>query len=107
MWIPFPAMHPAANGAVHHGGAGTLLTGLAAGIPQLWCRAPGIGRPTRRSRPRAVRDWPCPSSRSPPRSGERLVSDPGLARVAREVRDEMAAMPHPDEVVDDLVALIR
>jgi 16S rRNA C1402 (ribose-2'-O) methylase RsmI len=36
---------------------------------------------------------------------ERLVSDPGLARAAREVAAEVAAMPGPRELVEPLTAL--
>lgn len=106
-WLPFPAVFPAASGAVHHGGAGTLFTGLAAGIPQLV--VPGAGDRkvnaellTARGAGLAV-----PAEQITAADLERLVGDPDLARAAREVADEIAAMPHPDELVPELAALAR
>jgi UDP:flavonoid glycosyltransferase YjiC (YdhE family) len=40
-WLPFPPVFAAADAVIHHGGAGTLLTALAAGMPQLV--VPGAG----------------------------------------------------------------
>jgi UDP:flavonoid glycosyltransferase YjiC (YdhE family) len=106
-WLPFPAVFPAANGAVHHGGAGTLLTGLAAGIPQLV--VPGAGDRRVNAEVLAARGagLAVPLDRITAADLDRLVSDPGLASAAREVADEIAGMPHPDDVVDDLAALAR
>ncbi len=38
---------------------------------------------------------------------EQLATDPALAAAAREVADEIAGMPAPAEIVDDLTALAR
>jgi UDP:flavonoid glycosyltransferase YjiC (YdhE family) len=106
-WLPFPAVFPAAAGVVHHGGAGTLLTALAAGIPQLV--VPGAGDRRVNADLVAARGagLAIPANRITATDLERLVTDPGLTAAAREVAAEMAAMPAPDEVVDDLVALVR
>lgn len=40
-WVPIPRVLPFCDGIVHHGGAGTLLGALAAGVPQLVEPGPG------------------------------------------------------------------
>jgi UDP:flavonoid glycosyltransferase YjiC (YdhE family) len=104
-WLPFPTVFPAANGAVHHGGAGTLLTGLAAGIPQLV--VPGAGDRKVNAELLAARGagLAVPLEQISATDLKRLVGDPKLADAAREVADEIAGMPHPGDVVHDLVAL--
>jgi UDP:flavonoid glycosyltransferase YjiC (YdhE family) len=106
-WLPFSEAFPAAAGALHHGGAGTLLTALAAGIPQL--ATPGFGDRTVNAELVAARGagLAVDIERITAADLERLVSDDGLAAAAREVADEIAAMPHPAEVVEDLAALTR
>lgn len=106
-YVPFSAVFRAASGAVHHGGAGTLLTALAAGIPQLV--VPGTGDRTvnaelvaRRGAGLAV-----PATHITARHLERLATDPALAAAAREVADEIEAMPAPSEIAGDLIALAR
>jgi UDP:flavonoid glycosyltransferase YjiC (YdhE family) len=106
-WLPFPAVFPAASAVVHHGGAGTLLTALAAGIPQLI--APGAGDRTVHAELVAGRGagLAVPAKRITTGDLQRLVSEAGLARTAREVADEIAGMPAPDELVEPLAALAR
>lgn len=104
-WVPFPAVLPAATAVVHHGGAGTLLTALSAGVPQLVVFGPGdrtgnaalvrargvgLGVPLRELDRAAL---------------ERLVGDGALAAAAREVAAEMAAMPSPADLVRPLAEL--
>jgi UDP:flavonoid glycosyltransferase YjiC (YdhE family) len=105
-WLPFPAVFPAAAGVVHHGGAGTLLTALAAGVPQLV--VPGAGDRRVHAELVAARGagLAVPAREITAADLERLVSDPALARAAREVAGEMAAMPAPAELVQPLVALV-
>ena len=104
-WLTFPAVFPAADGVVHHGGAGTLLTALAAGLPQLV--APGAGDRTVHAEMVAARG----AGLAVPAKGitradlERLVNDPSLRTSAQEVAGEMAAMPHPRELVPVLERL--
>ena len=106
-WLPFPAVFPAAAGVVHHGGAGTLMTALAAGIPQLVTPGPGdrtvnAGLVTARGAGLAV-----PTEQITAADLERLATDPDLARVSREVAAEIAAMPAPTDLVEPLAALTR
>lgn len=106
-WLPFADVFPHVAGVVHHGGAGTLMTALVVGVPQVV--VPGAGDRTAHARLVAARGagLAVPLDRLTGAVLERLASDAGLATAAREVADEIAAMPHPREVVDDLVALAR
>ncbi len=106
-WLPFPRVLPAAAGVVHHGGAGTLLTALATGVPQLVVRGAGdrrtnAGLLAARGAGIAVDPGEVTAAHL-----ERLVGDPALAAAAREVAAEIAAMPSPAEVAPSLLALAR
>jgi UDP:flavonoid glycosyltransferase YjiC (YdhE family) len=104
-WLPFATVFPSASGVVHHGGAGTLLTALAAGVPQLV--VPGIGDRTVHARLVAARGagLAVPAKEITSAHLQRLVSDPALARAAGEVAAEIAAMPAPRELVEPLRTL--
>lgn len=104
-WLPFPQVFPAASATVHHGGAGTVLTALAAGIPQLV--VPGTGDRTVNAELVATRGagLAVPAKQITTATLERLVSDASLAAAAREVAAEIAAMPAPDDLIEPLVAL--
>jgi UDP:flavonoid glycosyltransferase YjiC (YdhE family) len=92
---------------VHHGGAGTLLTALAAGVPQLVIE--GAGDRTVHARMVAARGAGLAVRAKDVTAAvlERLVSDDVLVRNAREVAEEIAAMPSPEELVEPLAALAR
>ncbi|WP_130288112.1 glycosyltransferase [Pseudonocardia sediminis] len=101
-WVPLPEVLPGCAGVVHHGGAGTVLAALSAGIPQL--AVPGAG--DRRHNAELV------DARGAGIAGEvtsealdRLVHDGELAATARAVRTEIEAMPPPQARVDAVTAL--
>jgi UDP:flavonoid glycosyltransferase YjiC (YdhE family) len=98
-WVPFPAVLPAAAGIVHHGGAGTTLTALAAGTPQLLLRGPGDRRTNAELVAARGAGIAADLGGLTPAALRRLVEEPGLAEAAGQVAAEMAAMPHPDELV--------
>ncbi|MGY1815718.1 glycosyltransferase [Blastococcus sp. SYSU D00820] len=104
-WLPFAAVLPHVAGIVHHGGSGTVLAALAAGVPQLV--VPGAGDRTLHARLVAARG----AGLAVPLAGlttdalHRLAGDASLRTAAREVAAEIAAMPHPRDVVPALVAL--
>ena len=104
-WLPFPTVFPAATGTVHHGGAGTILTALAAGIPQVV--VPGAGDRAVNSELVAARGagLAVPEKEISADVLNRLVGDPRLGRAAREVAEEIAAMPPPADLVAPLAAL--
>ncbi|MFP5373170.1 MAG: glycosyltransferase, partial [Actinomycetes bacterium] len=84
-WLPFADVLPHVAGIVHHGGAGTTMTALAAGVPQLV--VPGAGDRTEHARLVAARGagLAVPARRITPGTLERLVTDPALASCAREL----------------------
>ncbi|GJF02856.1 glycosyltransferase [Pseudonocardia sp. D17] len=98
-WIPMSAALRHAAAVVHHGGSGTVLTALAAGTPQLVVTGPGdrrynAGLVARRGAGLAVE----PSGLTAA-ALTRLVDDPDLRSASAAVRDEIAAMPDPSDVV--------
>jgi UDP:flavonoid glycosyltransferase YjiC (YdhE family) len=106
-WLPFADVLPHVAGIVHHGGAGTTMTALAAAVPQIV--VPGAGDRTEHARLIAARGagLSVPTSQMNAAALERLVTDPALASSAREVAAEIAAMPAPADLVEPLVALAR
>jgi hypothetical protein len=104
-WLPFPEVLPAAAGIVHHGGAGTLLTALAAGVPQVVVRGAGDRRVNAGLLAARGAGIAADLGDLSPALLERLVGDAALTAAAREVAQEMAAMPHPSEVVPVLEEL--
>ncbi|MEU0881979.1 nucleotide disphospho-sugar-binding domain-containing protein [Lentzea sp. NPDC005914] len=97
-WVPIPRVLPFCDGIVHHGGAGTLLSALAAGVPQLV--EPGPGDRTVHATAITARGA---GLRAQPKEVTadlltRLIEDSKLQRAASEVRDEIASMPAPSEV---------
>jgi UDP:flavonoid glycosyltransferase YjiC (YdhE family) len=104
-WVAFPAVLPSAAGLVHHGGAGTLLTALSCGVPQLVFPGAGDRRVnaallTARGAGMSVELADLDRS-----TLDRMAVDPALRAAAAEVAAEMAAMPHPDDVVPVLAGL--
>ena len=101
-WLPFPSVLPTAAGVVHHGGAGTVLTALSAGVPQLVVRGAGDRRVNADLLAARGAGLAADLREVTAQRLEQLVGDPALAAAAREVAAEMAAMPHPAELVPRL-----
>ncbi|GLZ33770.1 glycosyl transferase [Lentzea sp. NBRC 105346] len=97
-WVSLPRVLPRCAAVVHHGGAGTLLAALTAGVPQLV--EPGVGDRTRHARLVTARGAGLTARASEVTSEllGRLVTDNGLARAAKEVSAEISAMPSPAKV---------
>jgi UDP:flavonoid glycosyltransferase YjiC (YdhE family) len=104
-WIPFNALLKTCTAAMHHGGAGTTLTTLDAGVPQIVLpqfadqhanadavNARGAGR---------IAELATVSTEDI----EQLLTDEGIRTAATEVQAEMATMPAPSEIVPRLVGL--
>ncbi|MBM7809100.1 UDP:flavonoid glycosyltransferase YjiC (YdhE family) [Geodermatophilus bullaregiensis] len=106
-WVPFADVLPRVAGMVHHGGAGSVLSALAAGVPQVV--VPGAGDRTVHARLVAARGagLAVPAREITTATLERVVGDPVLRRNAQEVAAEIAAMPPPADLVEPLVALAR
>ena len=105
-WLPFATVLPHVAGVVHPGGAGTLMSALVAGVPQLV--VPGAGDRTRHARLIAERGagLAVPLRDRDAAALERLANDSALRTAAGEVAAEIAAMPAPSEVVGTLAALV-
>ena len=96
---------------VHHGGTGSVLGALEAGIPQLilpqgadqFVNADLLSQV---GAARAVLE-PEPPAGTIREAVSALIGASDERRVARRLRDEMAAMPSPAEVVDRLAAVAR
>ncbi|RII14265.1 L-noviosyl transferase [Streptomyces sp. YIM 130001] len=107
-WLPLTSLLAASDAVIHHGGAGTTLTALDSGLPQI-VLGEGADRPANAAAVRArgcglVPDDPDDLT---PELVDRLLSDPGLRQAARSVAQEMAATPSPGETVPRLVELAR
>jgi UDP:flavonoid glycosyltransferase YjiC (YdhE family) len=108
-WVPLHALLPACSAIVHHGGAGTALTALTAGVPHLVlphnadqpANAAVLAR-------RGVGLSLDPFSAGPGEvtaALDRLLTDEGLRGAAAEVRAEIAAQPSLAVTVDRLAAV--
>jgi UDP:flavonoid glycosyltransferase YjiC (YdhE family) len=106
-WLPFASVMPHVAGVVTHGGSGTVMTALAAGVPLVV--VPGAGDRTLHARLVAARGagLAVPAGEITTETLERLVSDPGLAVAAQEVAAEIAAMPAPADLVEPLLDGVR
>ena len=109
-WVPMSRLLPTCDVLAFHGGSGTMLAALAAGVPLVSmpvaadqpdnadrCAAAGVGvtlGPGERD-PQSVR-----------RAVEHVLDTPGFGVAARRVRDEIRAMPSPPAVVPDLERLV-
>lgn len=110
-YIPQALLLPHCAALVSHGGSGTILPALGAGLPQVLlpqgadnfvnaerCHAAGVGPILR----------PGDVNASAVRRAVRAVLDePSYGAVARRLAGEIAQMPGPDDVVAELVSLRR
>ena len=104
--IPLSEVLPHAAAFVQHSGAGSVLGGLAAGLPQL--TTPGAGDRRYNSDLLAKRGAGLtdPAKAITAADLTRLLTDPALRTAAQEVAAEIAAMPAPATVVPALEKLI-
>jgi len=104
-WVPLTAALATSAAIVHHGGAGTVLAALNAGVPQLV--VPGPGDRTYNARLIAARGVGLASATKGISATNltQLIRDPALRSAAEEVQREMAAMPMPEDIVPRLVGL--
>jgi hypothetical protein len=107
--VPLDALLPTCTAIVHQGGAGTMLTGLRHGLPQLVLTqsldqatnafqlvAAGAGQ-TLAAEGMLSSDLMA--------AGHELLDDPAYRAAARRIQHEIRSAPTPAEVVRDLVAL--
>jgi UDP:flavonoid glycosyltransferase YjiC (YdhE family) len=110
-YVPMTPLVAGASLLVFHGGSGTMLAGLAAGVPLVVlpiaadqpenadrCRDAGVARVL------------APDARAAgdvQEAASDVLGDPGYAAAAARVRDEIAVMPDPATVLPQLEALVR
>ncbi|MET7402844.1 nucleotide disphospho-sugar-binding domain-containing protein [Dactylosporangium sp. NPDC005572] len=102
-WAPIPALLEHAAAIVHHGGAGTVLAALAAGVPQLVLN--GAGDRRHNASLVAGRGAGLAADAVEPAVLRELLAGDHLRTAAREVAAEIAAMPSPAGVVPRLEGL--
>lgn len=105
-WVPLDALMPTVGAVVHHGGAGTVLGALAAGVPQLVVPGPGDRRHNAGVVERSGAGWAMSAAAITADQLHRLLSDYGLRMTATRFRTSIAERPHPDEVATQLTAMI-
>ncbi|APU43882.1 nucleotide disphospho-sugar-binding domain-containing protein [Streptomyces sp. TN58] len=104
-WVPLAELLTASDALVHHGGSGTLLTALQAGLPQLLLPQ-GADHFTNTDALTATgAALRATSDEADAALLTRLVSDPSLREAAARLRAENAALPSPAETVPTLEAL--
>ncbi|MFD2415749.1 nucleotide disphospho-sugar-binding domain-containing protein [Amycolatopsis pigmentata] len=104
-WVPLSALVRTCTALIHHGGGGTTLTALEAGVPQL-VLATGADNGINA---RAVHNRGAGISAKIEEVDtallRRLITDDALHSTARQVRTEISTMPAPAEIVPRLVSL--
>jgi UDP:flavonoid glycosyltransferase YjiC (YdhE family) len=103
--VPLHRVLPHVTAFVHHGGAGSVLNGLAVGIPQLVVPGPGDRRFNAELLTRRGAGLAVAAADITPAHLNRLLTDAGLRSAAQEVSVELAAMPEPATLVPVLEAL--
>ncbi|MFI5823391.1 nucleotide disphospho-sugar-binding domain-containing protein [Streptomyces rishiriensis] len=108
--VPFHLLLPTCDAVIHHGGAGTAMTAVAAGVPQLILpQSPPyaeIAHRVRRAGAGVVLDADSGPARVRAALGE-LLADDRCPKALAAIRTEMNAMPTPHEVVPALRALAQ
>jgi UDP:flavonoid glycosyltransferase YjiC (YdhE family) len=104
--VPLNEVLPFAAAFVHHSGAGSVLGGLAAGVPQLCTTGAGdrrhnAGLLARRGAGLAVEAKAITAA-----DLTRLLTDESLRAAAKEVAAEIAEMPAPETLIPELEKLV-
>ena len=110
-FVPQALVLPFASAVVSHAGSGTMLGALASGLPQV-CLPRGADQFANADRVQAVGAGITllPDELTPERlraAVTAVLDDPTYMRSAAAMQAEIAAMPSPAEVLDDLIDLAR
>jgi UDP:flavonoid glycosyltransferase YjiC (YdhE family) len=108
-WVPLSALVPTCRVVVHHGGAGTTMNALVAGVPQL-VLPHGADQHVNAAavQQRGVGLSHLPGDADPATVGpslRRLLTEPAFSKAADEVRTEIAELPPPADMVPSLEEL--
>ena len=104
-WVPLGALLDTCQAVVHHGGSGSTLTSLVAGVTQLVL--PSMADQPINAELVANRGVGLAGTHDEvtPAVLRRLLEDEDLRGAAHEVRDEIAGLPSPADLVPTLVKL--
>jgi UDP:flavonoid glycosyltransferase YjiC (YdhE family) len=102
-WIPLDTLLDTCAAIVHHGGAGTTLTSLAHGVPQLVFPGPADRHINATAVARRGVGLATEPDHLDPSLLHTLLTDGALRHAAAEVRAEIAALPTPANLVGHLV----
>ncbi|WP_035805157.1 nucleotide disphospho-sugar-binding domain-containing protein [Kitasatospora mediocidica] len=105
-WVPLAELLRVSDALVHHGGSGTMLTALAAGIPQLILPQ---GADHFSNADAAVASGFALRSSSAGVDGKllsQLLTDPALSTAAQRIQAENAALPSPADLVANFERLV-
>jgi UDP:flavonoid glycosyltransferase YjiC (YdhE family) len=105
-WVPLRELLDTSAAIVHHGGGGTMLSAFDAGVPQLSVpvAAPNYLQSVALQE-RGAGFW-TELDGIDAAAFDRLLGDDKLRAAAREVRDELRAMPTPHSLVPRLEELV-
>jgi UDP:flavonoid glycosyltransferase YjiC (YdhE family) len=105
-WMPLNALMPTCAAIVHHGGSATVATPLVYGVPQV--ALPKFADQPLNANVMATRGVGLtvsePEEVAPALT--RVLDDRAFAKVAAEVRNEIAEQPSPAFVADRLAELV-
>ncbi|MGQ0840976.1 activator-dependent family glycosyltransferase [Actinokineospora sp.] len=106
-FVPLHDLLPSCDAIVHHGGVGTRATAETHGVPQL-ILAYGWDTVVKAERTEELGAGICLRAEDATVEAvraavRRLLDEPGFAKGAAAVREELAALPAPAEVVAELV----
>ncbi len=110
-WVPQPEALTYASLVIHHGGAGTTLASLAAGLPQLILPQAADGPDNAEGvRGTGAGDVLAPadlSAEAVTAGAKRILAEDAYRDAARKVAAEIAAMPEPAETAARLGEFVR
>ncbi|WP_329380872.1 DUF1205 domain-containing protein [Streptomyces sp. NBC_01351] len=105
-WVPLAELLTASDALIHHGGSGTLLTALQAGLPQLLLPQGADHFTNADALTKTGAALRSASDEVDATLLTRLTADPALREAAARLRAENAALPTPAETVPALEALV-
>jgi UDP:flavonoid glycosyltransferase YjiC (YdhE family) len=101
-YVPLGPLLATSTAVIHHGGAGTTLTALEAGVPQIIVPQGADGPFNAAAVGAAGSGLNVTDEELDAQLVERLLTEESLRVVAERIRTEMHAMPSPAEVADRL-----
>jgi UDP:flavonoid glycosyltransferase YjiC (YdhE family) len=104
-WAPMPALLDTSAAVIHHGGAGTAIAALCAGVPQLVVNGAGDRRHNASLIATRGAGLATEEADITPDLITHLLSNRALKTTAEQVRAEVAAMPDPGSLVPRLERL--